>query len=120
MLDRNGSAQVNRFFRSLQVEAGDKLHSPQNAKRILGKSRTNVSEDSLLDVIAALVRIKQFSAERIESERVHGEVPSFGCLFERQVRVDLYGETLVSGSRLFFRAGQRYFDGQAFYFQYAE
>ena len=120
VLDRHRAAYLHRLLRRLQVEAGDELHSAQDAQRILHELRRHVAQHPPPHVLQSAERILELVRQGIVVHGVDGEVAPACRLVDREIRVGIDKEALVPNAALRLAPRQRHVDVEVLYLQYAE
>ena len=104
-LGRHLAAKPDRAGPRLEAEAGDELHAAQNAQRILGEMRRDVTEHAALEIPKSVPRVDHLVRQRVAVDCVYGEVSAGGGVLYRERRIILHLERLVSEAKLRLAAG---------------
>ena len=97
-----------RFRRDGEIKARGKPRNAQDAHRIFGKRRTDVTQHAFAKVVRAVIRVDQPAAVGT-GHRIDGQVAALQILFQRDVGCGVKVKAVITGRGLALGARQRIF-----------
>jgi hypothetical protein len=98
MFTAEGTAERECLGGSLQLKAGDELHTSQDAQGVLRKLRRNVAQRATFQILKAIPRIDQLLRQWIVGNGIEGEITARSCFAETHRRVHFDFEILMPWS----------------------